>query len=161
MVPGSNVVILSPYMVQSTPMVYQYRTMPNTVQMNNTFVPIQQGNFIMAQSNFPGVSYVMPIQPNYVEYRGVVPHNMSTSYNTLNNNVFNNINSKGNIETNISYTELTPNGRNNQPEVWYQEENAQSEGSVSKNGSILHPKPDLDDAQYPINKHIHKDDEGY
>lgn len=80
--------------------------------------------------------------------------NLSTNFNTINNNVFNNINNLGTIETNPLMT-TDPSPMNRMPENSQMEE----EKIYGADEPLLHPKPPLDDAEVQPQKHVHREED--
>jgi len=153
---GGGIVILNPYMMPQPSMGYPYRPMmANVVPMNPSFVPFPQGNItIMNQSNMVGGPYFVPLQP--MNMRGHMGQNLATSYNTINNNVYNNINNMngGNemLGDTVSPAKLSTYAENIQiiPELGNHDQNI-------ANNPKLRPKPELEGV-YQTTKHLHKDD---
>jgi hypothetical protein len=95
--PSGNIVILQPYMPQPSVMYpYNQQQLRGLVPMNAQFVQLPQGNTITVvnQSNLMGGSYIVPMQPGIGM---MTKHNLSTNFNTINNNVYNSINNMGSV----------------------------------------------------------------
>jgi hypothetical protein len=150
--PGGSIVILNPYMMAQPSMGYSYRPMmANVVPLNASFVPFPQGNItIMNQSNMVGGPYFVPLQP--MNLRGPMGQNLSTNYNTVNNNVFNSYaGASGMINDNTSPSKLAfLESVQMQPELINHDQNI-------NNNAKLRQKPELDGV-FQTTKHLHKDD---
>jgi hypothetical protein len=93
---GGTFMVLTPCIIQN-PVVYSYRPVQNIVPINNNFIQIQPNQ--MQVINQPYIEQPYMIPTNFTDFRGVVTQNMSTNFNTINNNVYNNINKVGGDET--------------------------------------------------------------
>jgi hypothetical protein len=151
---GASIVILNPYMMAQPSMVYPYRPpVTNVVPINASFVPISQGNIaIVNQANVVGNSYIVPIQP--MNIRGVMGQGLPTNYNTINNNVFTNINNVGSMAPDMM-TE------GSSPRILYGE-TAGNPNEIANQESLMtggksRPKAELE-SFFTTTKRLHKDD---
>jgi hypothetical protein len=152
-------------------------------------IQLPQGNIQMIdQSNlisnsFGSNAYFVPLQPNMMEARGL-GQNLSTNFNTINNNVYNSINNMGNtapvgsfgtlggiynmpVLPNVAHVNnMDPNfGRMldkslivmkpNQNDTFSEGASISPKSSQKNFGGVYHPRPEID--EYHTQKHLHKD----
>jgi hypothetical protein len=90
--------------------------------------------------------YMIQMPQNVVD----MTHNLSTNFNTINNNVFNSINPMGNLENENLQAALVPE---NFPRV-------ENLNQIPINDpALLHPKPEIESLNTQPLKLIHKSDE--
>ena len=121
MPPGGNFIVV-PYLIPQPQFMNSMRP-PDMLPMNAPqFIQLSQGNLqmmnqqSMMQNQMMNNQFFVPFQPNNADARGSM-QNLSANYNTINNNVYNNINSMGSLQnlppfgnlTGISNLPLTPN----------------------------------------------------
>jgi len=147
---GNNIVFLNPYVMAQPPIMYPYRSpMANVIPLNASFVQIPQG------------SYIVPIQQNIVGMRSMPgSQNLSASYNTINNNIYNN-----NINNLPTYGSDFINYEMNSPKIiqslephnFYHQGVPNPELRFKNPKGIQHSKVELNEV-YHTSKIFHKDD---
>jgi hypothetical protein len=127
-------------MVPQPSVVYPYgpQQVRGMMPMNAQFVQLPQGNTITVvnQSNLVGGSYIVPMQPSI----GLMTkHNLSTNFNTINNNVYNSINNMGSVSEvvqNENNGDQNTNNLNGDHGLHHQIQNPQN---LLQNQHILQP----------------------
>lgn len=126
---GGTFMVLTPCIIQN-PIVYSYRPVQNFVPVNNNYIQFQPNH--MQVINQPYIEQPYMIPSNMMNYRGIVTQSLSTNYNTINNNVYNSINTIGTED--VSSTNIL-NVNSSSSHAF--------DAGQEKNCGLL-PKPDMD-----------------
>lgn len=120
MQPGSNFIML-PYVIPQPQLLNNMRP-PEMLSMNTPqFIQLQPGNIPMLNQPFmlqnPMMNnnqYLVPLQQNNGEMRNPI-QNLAANYNTINNNVYNNINNMASLGSTPTFANFA--GLNNLPQT--------------------------------------------
>jgi hypothetical protein len=151
---GGTVMVLTPYIIQPSPIMYSYRPVQNIVPIGNNFLQFQNNNSVQVINqpnhvqviNQPYIEQPYMIPTNVVDFRGIMTQSLSTNFNTINNNVYNSINKIGSEDSVSSNL-----GNNTNP--------MGSDTSQDKNLGISHLKPEHEPEQNLSNNPMLREDD--